>query len=95
VIENKGTGKYFFEVPQGGKYILEIKYAMDGGMNEQSLLCNDKQQGSFTFWNTGGNDTFACDRKTIELIHGENQIDINGGKKVKIASINLISGQEF
>lgn len=91
VVENQGRDRYSFEVQQGGKYVLEIRYAMDGGMSEQTLLCNDKQQGHFTFWNTGGSETFACDRKTIELVRGENQIDMDEGETVRIASINLIA----
>ncbi len=91
VIDNNERGRYYFKAPDSGKYILEIKYAMDGGLNEQSLKVNNKQQGIFTFWNTGGKDIYACDRKTIELNKGENEIIINGGEGADVVSINLIT----
>ena len=80
-----------FEAPKAGLYTLEFRYALEKGQCPVSVTVNGKTQGDIVFWNTGGNTTWAWDRKNVQLNKGINQIKLAADRPLaRLDHLNLL-----
>ena len=80
-----------FEAPKAGLYTLEFRYALEEGQYPVAVTVSGKTQGDIVFWNTGGNTTWAWDRKNVQLNKGRNQIKLAADRPLaRLDHLNLL-----
>jgi hypothetical protein len=86
-----------YTAPAAGEYILEIRYALDGGEHPLAVSINNVEDpAKIRLWNTSGDGAWAWDRKVVSLKAGANTIKIAGpratlyGKSPAIDHVNII-----
>jgi hypothetical protein len=81
-----------FNAPQAGTYILEIRYAIEPGKYPSSVMVNGKDISNIVLWTTGGESTWAWDRKAVVLGKGKNTIRLTPGGNPLIDHLNVLYG---
>jgi hypothetical protein len=80
-----------FEAPEGGTYLMEIRYIQNRPAEFPSrLTVNGVDSEEIVFWNTGGSSTWAWDRKPVKLRKGQNSISLFPMGRLLIDHINLL-----
>ncbi len=83
--------EWTFDVPQAGPYVLEVRYALEGnGEHPARVRINGKEAGEMILWTTGGESTWAWDRKPVVLSKGKNTIRLTITVPTKIDHLNVI-----
>ncbi|NQT82141.1 carbohydrate-binding family 6 protein [bacterium] len=82
-----------FDAPETGTYILELRYALKGqGQYPCQLTVNGKDCGNIVCWTTGGESTWAWDRKPVVLQKGPNTIKLAPNGPLLLDHINALFG---
>ena len=82
---------WVFDAPEAGTYVIEIRYALTGqGQYPGSVKVNGKDAGSIVLWTTGGESTWAWDRKPVTLRKGKNAIRLTIENTVLIDHLNVL-----
>ena len=84
--------EWTFDAPQAVTYILEIRYALEQGQYPARLKVNGKSVGNIVLWSTGGESTWAWDRKVVVLRKGTNTIRLTPGGTPLIDHLNVLYG---
>ncbi|MHC4433679.1 MAG: carbohydrate-binding protein [Planctomycetota bacterium] len=86
-----GSLAWIFDAPETGTYVLELRYALAGrGQYPANVRVNDKDEGSIILWTTGGESTWAWDRKPVTLRKGKNAIRLTVENTVLIDHLNVL-----
>ena len=82
---------WIFDAPESRTYVLELCYALAGqGQYPGNVRVNDKDLGSIILWTTGGESTWAWDRKPVALRKGKNAIRLTIENTVLIDHLNVL-----
>ena len=85
-----GSVAWVFDAPETGTYVLELRYALAGqGQYPGSLRVNGEDAGEIILWTTGGESTWAWDRKPVTLRKGKNAIRLTIENTVLIDHVNV------
>ena len=89
---DSGSGMigWTFDAPMAGTYVLELRYAGVDGRRQATLSVNDRDAGEITLWPTGGESTWAWDRRTVTLKEGANSVRLIQAGFAKIDHLNLL-----
>ena len=79
-----------FDAPAAGTYILELRYLARKGQNPAKVTLNGCDAGDIILWPTGGQRTWAWDRKTVTLTKGPNTIKIAPTAPAWIDHLNIL-----
>ena len=86
-----GWVAWVFDAPEAGTYVLEIRYALAGqGQYPGNVRVNGKDEGEIILWTTGGESTWAWDRKPVTLRKGKNAIRLTIENTVLIDHLNVL-----
>lgn len=81
-----------FDAPHEGDYILEFRYSLKEEKKDMPLSVNGALVNNINFWNTGGTNSWAWDRKVVKLKKGKNKIRLNNtGNEFAIDHLNILS----
>ncbi|MHC4680979.1 MAG: carbohydrate-binding protein [Planctomycetota bacterium] len=84
--------QWTFDAPKAGTYILEIRYVQERGRNPSRITINGKDAGDIILWTTGGESTWAWDRKPVTLNKDKNTIRLAPKGTLFIDHLNVLSG---
>ncbi|UCC97027.1 MAG: hypothetical protein JSW66_14420, partial [Phycisphaerales bacterium] len=87
-----GWVQWTFDAPKAGTYILEIRYLRERGRNRSPLTVNGEDAGDIILWTTGGESTWAWDRKAVTLGEGKNTIRLAPKGTLSVDHLNVLSG---
>jgi hypothetical protein len=87
---DKGWVEWTYDAPQSGAYILEIRYVVWRGQHPAAIKVNREYIGDVILWNTGGQSTWAWDRKTVTLKKGTNTIRLSPVGDIFIDHLNVL-----
>ncbi|NOR66676.1 MAG: carbohydrate-binding family 6 protein [Woeseiaceae bacterium] len=86
-----GWVAWVFDAPEAGTYVLEIRYALTGqGQYPGNVRVNGKDTGGIILWTTGGESTWAWDRKPVTLRKGKNAIKLTIENTALIDHLNVL-----
>jgi hypothetical protein len=85
--------EWTYNAAQAGEYILEFRYALaQGDEGDLSVTVNGTDAGTVKFWNTGGSNVWAWDRKVVNLTNGGNTIKLDiEGISPSVDHLNILS----
>jgi hypothetical protein len=84
--------EWSFEAPQAGVYLLEFRYATaEPGQYPGRLTVDGTDAGKLVLWTTGGESTWAWDRKPVRLDKGAHHIRLEPNGPALIDHLNIIS----
>ena len=84
--------EWAFEAPKAGTYILEIRYELWEGQHPAMVTVNGIDVGKLILWTTGGESTWAWDRKAVTFKKGTNTIRLTPKGRVRIDHLNVLYG---
>jgi len=84
--------QWTFDAPKAGTYILEIRYVAKQGQYPADITVNGKDVGDIVLWTTGGESTWAWDRKPVVLKKGTNNIRLTTEGTLYIDHLNVLYG---
>jgi hypothetical protein len=82
--------EWTFDAPRAGVYVLELRYVAWEGPNPAALTVNGKDAGDLILWRTGGERTWAWDRKTVSLKAGPNTVSLAPAGRAWMDHLNLL-----
>ena len=86
-----GSVAWVFDAPEAGTYVLELRYALTGkGQYPGSVRVNGEDVSEIILWTTGGEATWAWDRKPVTLRKGRNAIRLTVENTVLIDHLNVL-----
>jgi hypothetical protein len=84
--------EFTFDAPTAGTYILELRYVAWEGQDPARVTLDGRRAGDIILWPTGGERTWAWDRKTVALTKGPNTIRLAPNGPVWIDHLNILYG---
>lgn len=83
---------FTFNAPTAGSYVLEFRYAMRRGESSPATLRinNTDTPAELVLWPTGGQKTWAHDRRIVQLRAGENRITLTPSAVVSLDHLNIL-----
>ena len=83
--------EWTFDAPEAGTYVLEIRYALaEAGRHPGRVRINGEEAGDMILWTTGGESTWAWDRKPVVLRKGRNAIRLTIETAATIDHVNVL-----
>jgi len=82
--------QWTFNAPEAGVYVLEVRYAAEDGQYAAPMTVNGKDAGDLVLWTTGGEATWAWDRKTVTLEKGANTMALAPTGSVRVDHLNVL-----
>ncbi|MCB0375757.1 MAG: carbohydrate-binding protein, partial [Sinomicrobium sp.] len=68
---------WMLDIPKTGLYLLQYRYARNGGDNiELPLRLDGKDLGQLSFWYTGNEANWTVDQQLIRLSEGRHQLEL-------------------
>ncbi len=85
-----GTIKWQAEVPQTGKYIIGLRYILDGAMREGTVSINAGSPQKITFWKSGSSRNWVVDEVQLTLEKGKQTLEIHLPENVLLDAISIL-----
>ncbi len=85
-----GWVEWTFDVPKTGTYLLEVRYIKQQGREQGRIMINGKDAGDIILWTTGGESSWAWDRKPVTLNKGRNTIRLAAKGPLLIDHLNVL-----
>ncbi|MFC1765564.1 carbohydrate-binding protein [Planctomycetota bacterium] len=83
--------EFSYDAPNAGEYLLEFRYTLEADKrSDQDISVNGMEASTINFWNTGGSDTWAWDRKVVNLNSGPNTIKLDIKTRTKVDHLNIL-----
>ena len=88
--DNNSWIEWNFDAPEEGEYFLEYRYSLQEEKKDLLISVNTMPVGNINFWTTGGENSWAWDRKVVKLQKGKNTIRLNNTKNpLSIDHLNI------
>lgn len=89
--EGRRFVEWICDAPKAGTYTLEFRYLLPPReQHESELIVNGESTKEVIFWKTPTSETWAWDRKHVQLRQGENRIRVYPGGAPKIDHLNVL-----
>jgi hypothetical protein len=87
--------EWTFDAPEAGTYTLEVRYIYTMRWQDEypaNVTVNGKSAGDIVLWHSGGEATWAWDRRAVILRKGRNTIRLTAEAVVLIDHLNVLWG---